>query len=198
MTVTFNKDLRLPNGQKPPPNFRVKLTYLGNQKIKVEYKFQHNEKWFELIRPISPTEQTLIIPLKTAFVSYCKKNVSQVFEITRKLNEHGVLTWFDEDNMMPGTVSPENSIKEALKHSDHVIIFLSKEAIAGTGMQKEEIEIAKNILNKNEKSDFYIIPIMLDDVEVPNDFKNIQYVKTSDARWLEKVLRTIKPLLRES
>jgi len=197
MTVTISR-IELPNGQTPPPNFQVKLTYLGDQKIKIDYKFQHNDRWFELIQHAVPTQQTLVIPLKTAFVCYNKKNIDQVFEITRTLNQHGVLTWFDEDNMVPGAVSPENHIRNGLERSDHILIFLSKEAIAGNGMQKTEMEIAKEIYNTKANPNFYIVPIILDDIEVPDDFQNIQYVKKSDQRWLEKVLRTIKPPLKES
>lgn len=190
--------ITLPNNAKTPHGFKIELFRPDGDTVKIKYQFSHNKKWFELIQKVSPQDEILTIPLKTAFVSYCKKNKEEVFTMTRELNEHGVLTWFDEDNLIPGTVSPETHIEQGLLSSDHIIVFLSKEAIAGTGMQQKEIEMALKIRSQKRNPNLFIVPIILDESSVPSNFEDIQYVRRSDSRWLEKTLKTIKPFLKEA
>jgi hypothetical protein len=83
--------------------------------------------------------------------------------ITEALQSHGVKVWLDEAEMGVGD-SLTNKIAEGLENSDFVVAMLSSNSTKSKWVRKE-LEIAYN--REIQDSVVHILPIVLDDCEIP-------------------------------
>ena len=176
---------------KPIPDW-FQLRFTNNDTpgyVFTEYKLPEYEKFFEL-GYLKIKNGIVIIPITFVFLSYAKEDKAEVINVMNKLHENGVMTWFDEKNLLPGDdweVEIENSIEKA----DYVFIFLSSKTIDKVGYKNKEFNYALNqhLLRPTNKR--YIIPILLDDCNPPREFKKIHWIKTSELNWFNKILLSI-------
>lgn len=140
----------------------------------------------------------LNIPITLAFLSYAKEDREQVRSIMDDLHDYGVLTWFDEKDLLPGD-DWEEKILEAIEKSDYFFLFLSSKSLNRSGYKNKELKYAleqadlRPLTNKK-----FIIPILLDDCEPPRELRSIQWIKVTEDGWFKKVIASIgeSPLLR--
>ncbi|PKP40460.1 MAG: hypothetical protein CVT96_08710 [Bacteroidetes bacterium HGW-Bacteroidetes-13] len=94
---------------------------------------------------------------QTIFISYAHANSEEVLEIIKKLTDAGISVWYDAF-IKPGSDWDE-SIENAIKNADVVLVFLSKAANDSKNV-KQEYSFAID----QQKT---IIPIFLELVEAP-------------------------------
>lgn len=94
---------------------------------------------------------------QTIFISYAHANSEDVLEIIKKLTDAGLTIWYDVF-IKPGSDWDE-SIENAIKNADVVLVFLSKAANDSKNV-KQEYSFAID----QQKT---IIPIFLESVEAP-------------------------------
>ncbi len=97
------------------------------------------------------------MPNQTIFISYAHANSEDVLEVIKKLTDAGLTVWYDAF-IKPGSDWDE-SIENAIKSSDVVLVFLSKAANDSKNV-KQEYSFAID----QQKT---IIPIFLESVEAP-------------------------------
>jgi hypothetical protein len=118
------------------------------------------------------TPQQKLIP----FLCYSKENKSIVREFSAKLkSEDWIDPWFDEEDILPGQLW-ENSVIEAVRRSDAVIIFLSTIALSNEGFFHREIKLAIDTAMEKPQGTIFIIPVRIDDCVVPDMLTKYQYV----------------------
>lgn len=94
---------------------------------------------------------------QTVFISYAHANKKEVLEVIDKLTASGLTIWYDAF-IKPGSDWDE-SIENAIKSADTVLVFLSKAAIESKNV-KQEYSFA---IDQHKT----IIPIFIESVEAP-------------------------------
>jgi hypothetical protein len=121
--------------------------------------------------PDEPAKDKLI-----PFLAYSKLNKTAVREFALKLKAEGWIDpWFDEEDILPGQVW-QYSVVTSVRKSHAVIIFLSKVAVASEGFFQKEIKLALDTAAEKPDGTIFIIPIRLNDCEVPEMLKKYQYI----------------------
>ncbi len=110
------------------------------------------------------------------FLCYAKENSTSVREFRERLKgEDWVDPWFDEEDILPGE-KWEGSVADAVHNSHAVIIFLSSIAVRTEGFFHKELKLALDAAAEKPDGTIFIIPIRLDDCEVPVRLQPYQYV----------------------
>jgi hypothetical protein len=110
------------------------------------------------------------------FLCYAKENSTPVREFRQRMKaETWVDPWFDEEDILPGQMW-EGSVTEAVHNSHAVIVFLSSIAIRKEGFFHKELRLALDAAAEKPDGTIFIIPIRLDDCDVPDRLLPYQYV----------------------
>ena len=130
-----------------------------------------------------------------AFISYAREDVRIALRLNQDLRMHGIATWIDHENLLPGD-DWESQIKRALWESSHVIVLLSEFSVNKRGFFQQEIRIALEVLGQMPPGLIYILPVRLDSSEPAHDqLARLQWVNLYDSyeEGLAKIARRIKP-----
>jgi hypothetical protein len=110
------------------------------------------------------------------FLSYAKSNRFIVREFASRLKSTGWIDpWYDEEDILPGQLW-QDSVVHAVRHSHAVIIFLSRVAIASEGFFQKELTLALDTAAEKPEGTIFIIPMRLNDCDVPSRLRQYQYV----------------------
>lgn len=184
------KNVKLENGKQLPS--LMQLTFKYSEKpghMGVEYKIDDNSPQIDIGDfPIINGEITL--PMKLAFISYAKEDKIEAVSLMRKLHEKGILTWFDEKDLLPGD-SWEDKIESAIESSDYFIALFSNNTLNKIGFKQREIEYALEQKSLRPESARFIIPILLDDCLPPRKLKKIHWLKVQENDWFDKLLLSL-------
>jgi hypothetical protein len=131
------------------------------------------------------------LPVNLVFLSHAKEDVKIVSELSEKLLHDGVITWFDEKDLLPGD-EWKLEIENGIDRSDYILVFLSSQSVDKKGYFQKEL---KEVLERQKlipEGNRYIIPILIDDCYPPRSFENIHWLKMNTAEWYEKLLRVLR------
>ena len=118
------------------------------------------------------TTQKILIP----FLCYAKENKTVVREFAAKLKYEGWIDpWFDEEDILPGQLW-EDSVINAVRDSHAVIVFLSRVAVGNSGFFQKELKLALDTASEKPDGTIFIIPIRINDCDVPQMLRMYQYV----------------------
>ncbi len=173
-------------------DFEVYLTALDTPgMLKVQFKIPGHDKMFE-IGETTIKNGMIEIPVSVAFISYAREDEKAVKEITRKLNDHAVVTWFDQQNLMPGD-DWEMRIEQAIEKADYFLLFLSRQTEEKIGYKNREIQFALRQQSLRPRGKIFLIPILLDDCTIPWDLRNLNWLKATNEDWFDKLIGAIAP-----
>ena len=157
---------------------------------------QKTEKPSErVLQPVVPSESTN--SKLSPFLCYAKENSAGVREFRERLRaESWVDPWFDEEDILPGQMW-EGSVTDAVHNSHAVIIFLSSIAIRTEGFFHKELKLALDAAAEKPDGTIFIIPIRLDECEVPERLRPYQYVDYfGDAQHKDRVYSNLIKALK--
>jgi len=105
-----------------------------------------------------------------------------VIAFAKKLREKGIDAWVDKWEMLPGDSLVEKIFEEGLKEAQAVIVVVSQHSVSKPWV-REEINAAfvKKVENKCK-----LIPIVLDDVNVPECLKSTVWESIKDLTHFEE------------
>jgi TIR domain len=107
--------------------------------------------------------------MKKIFISYARIDrdmARRVFECLE--TTEGIDPWFDEESLLPGAKwRPE--IRKAIRESDYFLALVSSKSIQGRGVRHSELDQALDILKEFPPSARYLIPVRLNDCQMPRD-----------------------------
>jgi len=114
-------------------------------------------------------------PLKV-FLSYASQDRPLVRELSRRLVGEGWIdTWVDEKSLLPGQ-DWRVKIEEAVEEADVVIICLSNHSVSKEGHVQKELRYAREIALEKPDETIFLIPLRLDECEVPRGLRFYQWV----------------------
>lgn len=122
------------------------------------------------------------------FISHASEDKSRfVIAFATKLRENGVDAWLDQWEMLPGDSLVDKIFSEGLKEAQAVIIILSNFSISKPWVSEELNASMVARISKGTK----IIPVVIDDCEVPEALKSTLWEPVRDLSDFEKPLRRI-------
>lgn len=98
------------------------------------------------------------------FISHSAKDKTFVRLLSDRLTQDGVQTWLDEKKIAPGDNIVER-INAGIKNTDFFIVVLSKSSVNSKWVN---FELSATRLNEISKNQNIIIPILIEDCEIPS------------------------------
>jgi hypothetical protein len=173
-------------------DFQVQIVALDTPGlVKISFKIPGHDKLFHVGEQV--IKNGLIeLPVSVAFISYAREDEKAVADISRRLNDFAVVTWFDKRNLMPGD-DWEMRIEQAIEKADYFLLFLSRLTEEKIGFKNREIQLALKQQSYRPRGKIFLIPILLDDCAVPHDLRNLNWLRATDENWFENLVGTIAP-----
>lgn len=129
------------------------------------------------------------------FLSYSRKDIEAAKRLFDRLKvEAGVEPWFDKANLLPG-LKWQPAIRKAIREADYFIALISSRSTSKRGYVQSELKLAMEVLKEFPENEIYLIPVRLDDCEMPlEDLREINYVDlfTDWAEGVASIIRVIK------
>ncbi|MDX7764100.1 TIR domain-containing protein [Aeromonas caviae] len=126
------------------------------------------------------------------FISYAKEDRAQALIYFNRLSEEGFHPWIDINKLLPGQ-NWEAEIERAFSDANVVILLLSKNSVSKRGFVQREANDAIERLRYKHPTDIYVIPLLLDQCEVPSHIAGrLQYLDVNTPGAWEQVLTSLK------
>jgi hypothetical protein len=127
-----------------------------------------------------------------AFISHAGEDKAEFAEpLARKLRENGIDAWLDKWEIKPGESLVERIFHEAMSTTDAVIVVLSRTSVVKPWVAKElDIAVVRNIQKLSR-----LIPIRLDDCDVPESLRDQLWIDWSREGGVNGVARKVVEVL---
>jgi uncharacterized protein YgiM (DUF1202 family) len=110
------------------------------------------------------------------FLCHASQDKPVVRELCKKLKTEGWIDpWLDEEKLLPGQ-KWQIEIPKAVENAHTIIICLSSVSVNKEGYIQKELKFALDLALEKPEDTIFIIPLRLDDCEVPQAFKEWQWV----------------------
>jgi formylglycine-generating enzyme required for sulfatase activity len=126
------------------------------------------------------------------FLCHANEDKAQVREVYHRLRAiDGCEPWLDEEDLLPGQ-DWDYEIKQALKTSDFILIFLSRTSVAKRGYFQREMKLVLDAWQELPEGAIHTIPIRLDDCDVPESFQRYHWTNLFEPNGFEHIVRAIR------
>ena len=125
------------------------------------------------------------------FLCHANEDKPQVRKVYQRLKVEGFEPWFDEEALLPGQLWRQE-IPKALRSSDFILIFFSQTSIRKIGYVQNEFKLALDTWKQIPEGMIHTIPVLLDNCDVPEQFREFHWVALSDERGFQRILRAIQ------
>ena len=127
------------------------------------------------------------------FLCHSSKDKKIVRDLYLKLRKDGFNPWLDEEDLLPGQ-NWKREISRAVKGSDAVLVCLSQQAITKDGYVHREISYALDVASEKSEDEIFLIPIRLEECEVPERLQRWHWANLYDEKGYEKLILSLKAL----
>jgi hypothetical protein len=125
------------------------------------------------------------------FISYAREDEEKVEDLYQKLSDAGFKPWMDKKDILPGE-KWKPCIQRAIRRSDFFLACLSANSVSKRGYLQKEIKDALDIWQEKLDSDIYLIPVRLEDCEVPESLRDFQWVNLFEKDGWPQLVRAIQ------
>lgn len=125
------------------------------------------------------------------FLSYAREDEAIVTEVYYKLLSEGFKPWMDKIDLLPGQFWDEE-IPKVIKASVLMLIFFSNTSTQKRGYVQKELKLALETFSEIPEGQIFIIPVRLNECQIPDKFTGIHYVDLFENDAFEKIVQTIK------
>ena len=127
------------------------------------------------------------------FLCHASEDKAPARHLYKLLRSDGYAPWLDEEDLLPGQ-EWEIEIPRAVRQADVVLVCLSHRSNAKTGYVQREIRIALDAAEEQPDGAIYIIPLRLEDCQVPERLTKWQWVDTFADNGYERLCRSLNVL----
>ena len=126
------------------------------------------------------------------FLCHANEDKAHVREVYHRLRAIGEFEpWLDEEDLLPGQ-DWDYEIRQALKTSDFILIFLSRNSVARRGYVQREMKLALDAWQEPPEGTIHTIPVRLDDCDVPEPFRRYHWANLFDPTGFDRIVRAIR------
>ena len=152
--------------------------------------FMEAFKWAKPSPPEFPREHSEQLQV---FLCHAKEDKDQVRTLYDRLINSQINPWLDEKNILPGQ-RWKTEITKAISQSDAILVCLSHTAITKSGYIHKEIREALERADEQPIGRIFIIPLRFEDCEVPERFRDIQWVDYFDPNGYNRLILAFQEL----
>lgn len=105
---------------------------------------------------------------KTVFISYAREDSAEADRLYRDLKKRGARAWIDKEEIRAG-MHWKLAISKAIKNNRFFIPMFSSKSVSKVGYVNKELRYALDVLDNYRETDIYIIPVRLDNCEIPSE-----------------------------
>ena len=110
------------------------------------------------------------------FLCHASQDKPVVRELYQRFNTEGWIDpWLDEEKLLPGQ-DWDLEIEKAVEFADAVIVCVSGKSVTKEGYIQKEIRKVLDIALEKPEETIFIIPLRLDDCELPRRLRALHYV----------------------
>lgn len=131
----------------------------------------------------------------TIFLCHASEDKLAVLEVYNRLKAEGLSPWIDKIDLLPGQRWDEE-IPRIIKTSAFVLIFFSEKSASKRGYVQKEFELALQTLQEIPERQIYIIPVRLNNCQIPQRFSHLHYCDLFEKGGTDRVIETIKTQFR--
>ena len=125
------------------------------------------------------------------FLSYAREDEEKAENLYQRLSDAGFKPWMDKKDILPGE-RWKSSIQTAIRRSDFFLACLSAKSVGKRGFLQREIKDALVIWKEKLDDDIYLIPVRLEDCEVPESLRDFQWVNLFEEDGWTRLLEAIR------
>jgi len=125
------------------------------------------------------------------FLSYASEDEDRVGALYDFLLNQSFKPWMDKKDILPGELW-EPVIWKAIKQSDFFLICLSNNSVNKRGFLQKEIKLALNIWDEKLEEDIFLIPIRLEECNVPDNLSKFHWVNLYNEDGLSLLVKSIR------
>ncbi len=124
------------------------------------------------------------------FLCHSKDDKPKVRKLYKRLLTDGFDVWLDEEKLMPGQ-DWDLEIRKAVRNADTVIVCISKDSTTKEGYIQKEIGFALDIADEKPEGTIFLIPVRLEDCEVPNRISRYQWFDLFSRNNYQKLIESL-------
>ncbi len=109
------------------------------------------------------------------FISHASEDNSAAKRLTKRLKDDGFAPWLDLERLLPGQ-DWNLEIEKAMRESEVILLCFSKESVAKESYIQKEYKRAMRIQEEKPEGTIFVIPVRLDECELPFYMREIQWV----------------------
>lgn len=125
------------------------------------------------------------------FICHAKEDKEKALQIYDLLKREGYNPWLDNKNLVAGQ-NWKIEISKAIKEADFVIPLFSKLSVNKKGYVQKEFKLSLEILDEVPDDQIFLIPVRLDECDIPFDFMGIHYCDYSGENDFNKINKAIE------
>lgn len=134
-------------------------------------------------------------PLRV-FLCHSSGDKPAVRKLYRRLRDDNIQSWLDEEDLLPGQ-DWAVEIPKAVRAADIVLVCLSQGSTTKTGYVQKEIKHALDVADEQPEENIFIIPVKLEECEVPNRLSRWQWVNLFEERGYERLMLALNARANE-
>lgn len=127
------------------------------------------------------------------FLCHSSGDKEEVRDLYQRLRKDGFEPWLDETDILPGRAW-EREITAAVRKSDIAIVCLSRDSINKKGFVQKEIKHALDVADERPEGRIFIIPLKLEECDVPLRLGHLQWVNLFEENGYEKLLASLRTM----
>ncbi len=129
------------------------------------------------------------------FLSYARADIKEVEKLYKDLADARFKPWMDIKDILPGQ-DWKHIIKGVIQKSDFFLACLLTNSVNKRGFFQTELKDGMEVLKEKLKSDIYLIPVRLEECDLPEDLNHIHRVDLFAEDGWEKLVSAIQVEIR--
>jgi hypothetical protein len=131
--------------------------------------------------------------LLRVFLAHASEDKTAVRELYKRLRGVNVDPWLDEVNLLPGQ-KWRTEILTAIRTTDAFVACFSSVALSKVGYVNREFKEAFEVADEQPEGKIFLIPLRLQQIELPERFREIQWVDYFEQGGFELLKRSLSAL----
>jgi len=113
------------------------------------------------------------------FISHASEDNAAAKRLTKRLKDDGFDPWLDLERLLPGQ-GWDLEIEKAMRESGAILLCFSQESVSKESYIQKEYKRAMRIQEEKPEGTIFVIPVRLDNCELPFYLREIQWVDYPD------------------
>lgn len=131
------------------------------------------------------------------FLCHSSLDKINVRKLYSQLKSIGFKPWLDEEEILPGQ-DWSLEIAKAIRSSEIILVFLSNNSISQSGYMQRELKSALDLALEQPEGKIFIIPIRLEDCNVPENLKKFHWLNLFESNSYKKLILTLTKIALET